>query len=125
MAEVSRGYLWGGRVLTALPVVAFLGSAAMKLSANPDFLKQWAAFGFKPEQATAIGAVELLCAILYAIPQTSGLGAVLLTGYLGGATVTHVRVGEPFIAPIVLGVFVWGGLWFRDERVRHLLPIRK
>ena len=125
MAEVSKGYLWAGRILTALPAVAFIGSAAMKLSGNAEFLKQWTAFGFKPEQATGVGALELVCAILYAIPQTSGLGAVLLTAYMGGATATHVRIGEPFIAPVVLGVLVWGGLWFRDERVRALLPLRK
>jgi hypothetical protein len=72
-----------------------------------------------------IGIVELLCVIVYAVPRTSILGAVLLTGYLGGAIATHVRVGDMFIPPLVLGVLVWGGLYFRSARIRSLLPIRK
>lgn len=75
--------------------------------------------------ALPIGLVELACTAIYVIPRTSVLGAILLTGYLGGATATHVRVGEPFFALIVLGVLVWGGLFFRDPRLRELLPLRK
>ena len=72
-----------------------------------------------------IGLIELTCAILYAIPRTAALGALLLTAYLGGAVATHVRAGEPAFAPILIGVLVWGGLFCRDARVRDLLPLRK
>lgn len=125
MSETSKTYLWGGRILTALPILMFTMSAAMKLSANADFLKQWAGFGFKPEQALTIGLIELGCAILYAVPRTAALGALLLTAYLGGAVATHVRAGEPAIAPMLIGVIVWGGLYCRDARVRDLFPVRK
>ncbi len=125
MSEQSKGYLWGGRILTGLSILTFAASGAMKLAGGADFLKQWASFGFKPELATAIGVVEVLCAVIYAIPQTSVLGAVLLTGYLGGAVVTHVRAGQPFIAPIAVGICVWGGIFLRDARVRALLPLRQ
>ncbi len=125
MSETSKTYLWGGRILTALPILMFAMSGAMKLAGSADFLKQWAGFGFKPELALTIGIVELTCVVLYAIPRTAALGAVLLTAYLGGAVVTHVRVGEAPFAPILIGVIVWGGLYCRDARVRSLLPLRK
>ena len=70
-----------------------------------------------------LGVLELACTILYAIPRTSVLGAILLTGYLGGATATHVRVGDSFIMTVVLGVVVWGGLFLRDARLRALIPL--
>jgi xanthine/uracil permease len=69
--------------------------------------------------------VEIACAILYAIPRTSVLGAVLLTGYLGGATATHVRANEAFFLPVVTGVVVWAGLYLRDDRLRALIPLRR
>jgi hypothetical protein len=69
--------------------------------------------------------LELFCAAVYVVPRTAVLGAVLLTGYLGGAVATHVRVGDAFIVPLLLGVLVWAGLYLRDERVRALLPLRK
>jgi len=72
----------------------------------------------------ALGIVEIACTIIYLIPQTSVLGAILLTGYLGGATATHARVGEPFIFPVLLGVLVWLGIYLRCGRLRAILPIR-
>ena len=73
-----------------------------------------------------LGVLALLAvAALYVVPRTSVLGAILLTAYLGGATATHVRIGEPFFMPILLGVLVWGGLFLRDERLRALLPLRQ
>ena len=121
----SKAFLWAGRIFTALPTLMLTMSAEMKLSGGADFMKQWAAFGYKPEQALTIGAIELACAVIYAIPQTAALSAVLLTGYLGGAVATHVRAGEPAFAPVLLGAMVWAGLYFRDGRVRDLLPLRK
>ena len=81
--------------------------------------------GCKPVSYThLIALVEIACGIVYAIPQTSVLGAILLTGYLGGATATHVRAGEPFFLPIVVGIVVWLGLFLREERLRALVPLR-
>ncbi|NJN37230.1 MAG: DoxX family protein [Nitrospiraceae bacterium] len=74
--------------------------------------------------AFGLGVLELVCVILYIIPRTAVLGAILLTGYLGGAILTHLRVGDPFIGPVVFGVFIWGGLFLRDPRVRALIPVR-
>jgi hypothetical protein len=71
-----------------------------------------------------LGILELVCTVIFLMPQTAVLGAILLTGYLGGETATHVRIGDPFFAPIVLGVLVWGGLYLRDARLRALLPLR-
>lgn len=116
--------VWAGRILTALPCLALLPSAGMKLSAPAEFIANFEKMGYSAASATPIGVVELLCVIIYLVPQTAVLGAILLTGYLGGAVATHVRVGEPFIAPLLLGMMVWGGLFFRDERLRKLLPLR-
>jgi hypothetical protein len=124
----SKGQLWGGRVASALPVAALLFSGVMKLSHNPKLVEQFTQhFGFPEGVLTPIGVLEILCAVVYAVPQTSVLGAVLLTGYLGGAVCTHLRVADNgnLGGPILLGVLVWGGLFLRDPRVRALLPIRK
>jgi len=124
--EPKKSYLWGGRVASALPVLALLASSAMKLSHNPKMVPQFVdKFGYPESLLSTIGVVELLCALLYAIPQTSVLGAILLTGYLGGAVATHVRVGDMFGPPLLLGILVWVGLFLRDARLRALLPLRK
>ncbi|MBI5608460.1 MAG: DoxX family protein [Deltaproteobacteria bacterium] len=125
MSETRSYNPWIGRVLTALPTAAFLASGTMKLMGGADGLKMFVEkFGYPASALAPIGAVELTCAALYAIPRTSALGAVLLTGYLGGAVATHVRVGDPFVAPVIFGVVVWAGLYFRDARVRAVLPLR-
>jgi hypothetical protein len=122
----STRLLWVGRVVSALPVLALLMSAVMKFMRPPEVVTQFVEkFGYRESTLTGLGVVEILCAALYVVPQTSVLGAVLLTGYLGGATATHVRVGDPFAAPVVLGVFIWAGLYLRDDRLRALLPLRK
>lgn len=122
----SKAQLWAGRVVSGLPVLGLLASAGMKLSHAPQLAEQFTHHLGYPESAlTPIGVVELLSALLYAVPQTSVLGAILLTGYLGGAVATHVRVGEGFAAPVVLGVLVWLGLFLRDPRLRELTPLRK
>jgi hypothetical protein len=120
----SKGMLWGGRVLSALPSLALIMSGGMKLSHAPPVVEGFTKFGFSLGALTPIGILELACVVLYLVPRTSVLGAILVTAYLGGATVTHVRVGEPFIAPVVLGIFVWLGLYLRDERLRALVPLR-
>jgi hypothetical protein len=103
-----------------------LMSAGMKFMAPPDFMKQFEGhLGFPAAMASPIGIVELLCTLLYIVPQTSVLGAILLTGYLGGATAAHVRLNEQFISPIILGVILWGGLWLRNPSLRALLPFKR
>ena len=124
-AHVSKKMLWAGRILSALPVLMLLFSGVMKLVKPAAVVEGFVQLGYPESLTVGVGIVELACAALYVIPRTSVLGAILLTGYLGGATATHVRIGEPFFIPIVLGVLVWGGLYLRDERLRALLPLRQ
>lgn len=117
--------VWTGRVLSALPVLMLLMSASMKLSHAPAIVEGFTKYGYPEGALLPIGVVELLCAVLYAIPRTSVLGAILVTGYLGGAVSTHVRAGEAFLIPVLLGVFAWGGLYLRDSLLRTRLPLRE
>ena len=123
-APVSKKMLWTGRVLSALPVLMLLFSAGMKLAKPAPVLEGFVHLGYPASLALALGILELACTVLYVIPRTSVLGAILLTGYLGGATATHLRIGEPFYGPVLLGVLVWAGLYLRDPRLRALLPLR-
>ncbi|MBC7821649.1 MAG: DoxX family protein [Planctomycetaceae bacterium] len=116
--------LWAGRGISALATLAVLMSGVMKLTKSADVVEGFAKLEYAEKLILPIGVVEVVCVLLYAIPRTSMLGAILLTGYLGGATATHVRLGEPFIAPIILGVLVWLGLFLRDARLRALIPLR-
>jgi hypothetical protein len=129
MAEASRGTIWAGRVASAVPVAMMGLSAVFKLvgaaTQNPQMAENWAHFGYPPSALLPIGLVELACAIVYAVPRTAVLGAVLVTGYLGGAVATHVRVSESlWVGPAFLGVLAWLGLFLRDGRIRALLPVR-
>jgi hypothetical protein len=123
-APVSKTTLWAGRIISALPVLMLLFSGAMKLAKPAVVVEEFARLGYDESVVVGIGIVEIACAVIYAIPQTSFLGAILLTGYLGGATATHVRIGDPFFGPIIGGVLVWGGLYLRDPRLRALVPWR-
>ena len=122
----SKRLLWAGRVVSAVPVLMLLISAAMKFTRSPEVAKQFVDhLGYREGALLGIGVLELVSVILYVVPQTSVLGAILLTGYLGGAVATHVRVGDAFVIPVALGVLVWLGLYLRDVRIRALLPLRK
>ena len=123
-AESSKAMLWTGRILSLIPALMLLFSASMKLMHGPQVVEGFKKFGYSEGVITPLGVVEILCALLYAIPQTSVLGAILCTGYLGGAIATHVRAGEGFAAALILGVIVWAGLFLRDRRLRVLLPLR-
>lgn len=128
MAEVTVGRkaLWAGRVVSALPVLMMGLSAILKLAGGPQMLKDWDAFGYPRSALVPIGIVELSCALLYAIPRTSPLGAILVASYLGGAVATHVRVSQVvWPGPALLGVLAWLGLYLRDPRLRALLPLRR
>jgi hypothetical protein len=116
---------WAGYAISTLAVVMLLFSASFKLAQPDSVITEFKRLGYDPEKVViALGIVELSCAIIYAIPQTAVLGAILLTGYLGGATATHVRISEGFLPPIIGGVLVWLGLYLRDARVRALIPLR-
>jgi hypothetical protein len=122
---VSKKMLWAGRVTSAVPVLMLLLGGGMAIAQPPDAVKGMAEAGYPQHLSLGIGVVAITCTILYVVPRTAVLGAVLLTGYLGGATATHVRIGDPFVAPVVVGVLVWLGLYLRDRRVRALMPFRK
>src|SRR5688572_27416476 len=113
-ASVSKAALWAGRVATALPVLMLLFSGAMKLAKPAPVVEGFTQLGWDERLALGLGILELSCTAIYVIPPTAVLGAILLTGYLGGAVATHVRIGDPFIAPVILGVLVWLGLYWRD-----------
>lgn len=121
---VSRKALWAGRIMSAIPVLMLLSSGVMKLMKPAPVVEGFVRLGYPGSLALGIGILELACAFVYLIPRTSVLGAILLTGFLGGATATHVRIGEPFLIPVVLGVLAWGGLFLRDDRLRALIPVR-
>jgi hypothetical protein len=123
--SVSKAALWTGCAMSALPVLALVMSAVMKLMKSAPVLQGFAHFGYQEGTIIPLGIVELGCAVLYVIPQTSILGAILCTGYLGGAIATTFRVGEGYAPALILGVLVWGGLFMRDPRIRALIPIRK
>ncbi|MGH9509249.1 MAG: DoxX family protein [Terriglobales bacterium] len=122
----GRGMLWAGRILSALPVLMLLSSASMKFARPPMVIEQFVGkFGYPESLLFTLGVLELSCAVLYVIPRTAILGAVLLTGYLGGAIATHVRVSDAgFVTPLALGACIWTGVWLRDQRLRTLLPLR-
>jgi hypothetical protein len=125
-SSVSKARLWSGRVISALPVLLMVFGGAFGVLKPAFALPGFVQFGYPERFFLPICILELACAIIYAIPRTSVLGAILLTGYLGGATATHVRLGDPlFVMPVIVGAMVWGGLFLRDDRVSALIPLRK
>ncbi len=119
--STSKKMLWVGRIISALPVLLLAGGGIFGLIKPAGVEEGLTHFGYPVNVARPIIIVEIVCAIIYAIPQTAVLGAILLTGYLGGATATHVRVGEPWFFPVIFGVIVWLGLYLRDARLRALI----
>lgn len=122
----SKPVLWISYIMSAVPVFMLLMSAGMKISQSAQVVDGFSKMGFPNWEILPIGIVELVCTVLYLIPRTSVLGAILLTGYLGGAVVTHVRAEEmAFLGAVTFGVLLWGGLFLRDARIRNLIPLRK
>lgn len=115
---------WAGRAVSVLAMLPFVPSAIMKLTMHPGVIAGMAHLGLPESLINPLGVLELLCVVLYAIPQTAVLGAILLTGYVGGAILTHLRIGEVVYMQTALGVLVWLGLWLRESRLRALLPLR-
>ena len=123
-APVSKGALWTGRVISALPVLLMVAGAVFSFIKPAEARQGMVQHGYAEHHFLPIIIVELVCVLLYLVPQTAVLGAILLTGYLGGATATHVRVDEPWFIPVIVGVLVWLGLYLRDRRLRSLVPFR-
>ncbi len=120
----GKAALWGGRVLSFLVVGMLVMSASMKFSGAPEVAASLTHLGFATDMAITLGIIELTCVLLYLVPHTAVLGAVLITGYLGGAIAVHLRLGEPVTIPLVLGIVAWAGLWLREPRLRRVLPLR-
>jgi hypothetical protein len=127
-ARPSKAALWTGRVLSALPALFLLFDGAMKLVKPQFVVDATVKLGYPENVIVPLGIVVVVCTVLYLVPRTSVLGAILLTGYLGGAVATHVRHEDgPFdiVFPVIFGALIWGGLVLRDSQLRSLLPWRR
>jgi len=127
----SRGALWAGRIMSGLVVAFLIFDGVIKLMALPIVTETMDQLGYGASMnlARGLGILTLVCAGLYAVPRTSILGAILLTGLLGGAMATHLRVGSPLFTHLFFGLYLgllaWGGLYLRDDRLRTLIPFRR
>jgi len=130
VAATSSKALWTGRILSGLVAFFLLVDAGFKLirPLPAPAVEAFGKLGYPVEFAGGIGVLLLACVAVYLIPRTSILGAILLTGYLGGAVASHVRVGDPWLShslfPVYVGLLVWGGLYFREPRLRAVIPLR-
>jgi hypothetical protein len=128
-APISRKRLWAGRVMSAVAVLFLLFDSACKLMRLAPVVEATAKLGYPASTILPIGLVLLACVVVHVIPRTAIVGAVLLTGYLGGAIATHVRVGDPLFShtlfPIYFAAMIWGGLYLRDGRLQALIAPRQ
>nr|WP_245520733.1 MULTISPECIES: DoxX family protein [unclassified Mesorhizobium] len=119
--------VWAGRIMSAFVVIALMADGTVQLFAPARIASMLLETGFAMELTRVVGPIILACAILYAIPATAVLGAILVTGFLGGAICAHVRIGElgspPEVISLLLGAMTWGGLYLRDPRIRAILPL--
>ena len=124
----SKGSIWTGRVISALIVLFLLFDSVLKFMKPAPVVETFAHLGLSMSLANPLGIILIVCALLYAIPQTSILGAILLSGYLGGAVCTHLRVGDPLFShilfPTYMGALLWLAIYLRDVRLRALIPFR-
>ena len=122
-----RKTLWAGRIVSAVAVLFLAMDGVTHLMKPPPVAQAFQSLAFPLSLSVELGIIELVCVVVYAIPRTSILGAILLAGYLGGAVATHLRVLDPLfdtIFPIIIGALVWGGIYFRDPRLRALIPFK-
>jgi len=120
-AAGGKKQLWVGRIISALPALFLLVDGGMKLVKPVVVVEATVQLGYDESVIVGLGVVLLVCTVLYLLPPTSFLGAILLTGYLGGAVATHVRIGDslfPIFFPVILGIMLWGGLLLRDDPLR-------
>ena len=126
--SLSKKSLWSGRILSGLVMAFLLLDAVMHLAKPAPVVEAFARLGFPLRLAVVLGIIELACIVVYVVPRTSILGAILLTGYLGGAVATHLHAGSPLFSealfPVYIGVLAWGGIYLRDDRLRTLIPFR-
>lgn len=126
-APVAKRQLWAGRIIRVLVVLFLLFDSVGHLIKPAPVVEAFARLGYPISLALGIGIIELVCIVVYVIPRASILGAILLTGYLGGAVAANLRVGDPLfetLFPVIFGVLVWAGLCLRDDRLRALIPLR-
>jgi hypothetical protein len=123
----TRWMLWTGRVLSLWPVFVVLASATWKLTRNPWYVAEFGRIGWPSSALPLLACLQLGSLLLYVIPQTAILGAVLLTGYLGGAIASYVRIGDPYpiLVPLSTSIIAWVGIFLREERLRALFPWRR
>jgi hypothetical protein len=124
-ASSPKWMFWLGWVLSILPCLLLFMSASMKFIKPTGFDEGMAHMGWPVSTASPLGILEISCTIIYLIPKTAVLGAILLAAYMGGAVATHVRIGDPFYVQVLVGVLVWLGLWLREPRLRALIPFRQ
>ncbi len=126
MASTSKAMVWTGWVLSVLPAPLLVMSGISKITLSPDVVKGFGDMGWTTDAAMVLAGLELGGLLIYLIPRTAVLGAVLLTGYLGGACATHVRIADygHCWVPVALGVVLWLGLFLREPRLRSILPLR-
>jgi hypothetical protein len=119
--------VWAGWIVGAVGLFVLLSSVRWKLTQNPWYVGEWGRIGYSLSALRGIGLLQLTCIGLYLIPPTAVLGTVLLTGYLGGAISAYVRIGEftPAMVPLTTALFLWAGIYLREERLRSLLPLRR
>jgi hypothetical protein len=121
----SKGMLWTGRIISGFVALFLIVDGGLRLVGLAPYVEALVKVGYPASQAPWIGLALLVSTILYVIPRTSILGAILVTGYLGGATATQVRIQDPwFLFPVVLGVLAWAGLYLREPRLRALIPLK-
>jgi uncharacterized membrane protein YphA (DoxX/SURF4 family) len=130
-APLARSAVWAGRILSGLVILFLLADGGMKLVPIPIVTQTMEQLGWPPtaELARMLGVLTILCTLLYSWPPTAVLGAILLTGYMGGAIATHLRAGSPLFTHLLfgfyLGLMIWGGLYLREPRLRALIPLRR
>ncbi len=124
-AASSKKSVWAGRVVSVIPAAILLFGGSMKLLQLPSVLQSFSQFGYPAGTVPVIGILEVGSTIVYLIPRTAVLGAILMSGLLGGAIAANVRIGNHlYFFPLIVGVLVWAGLYLRDQRLRDLIPLR-
>ena len=124
MVGATGAIVWVGRVISVLVSFVFAMSAFMKVKGGAELTQGMAHLGLPESLIIPLAILEISCVVIYLVPATSVLGAILLTGFIGGAICTHLRVGDPFIIQIALGIVVWLGLYLREKRLEGLIPLR-
>jgi hypothetical protein len=127
VTPLKRWIWWASWLLSALGLFVLLTSLRWKLTRQPFYVAEWRRIGYAESALLGIGLLQLTCVVLYLIPRTAVLGMVLLTGYLGGAIASYVRMREPYpvLVPLTTALLLWAGLYLREERLRSLLPFRR